>query len=135
MTRDSLTMVNPETLPKPRGYTHGMVMPQTGRVLFIAGQIGCDGGGRLVSDRFVEQFDRALGNVLVVLAEAGGQPSCIGKLTIFVTDMPAYLAARPEVGDVYRRHMGRHYPAMSLVGVSSLVNPAALVEIEGFAVV
>ena len=106
-----------------------------GRVLFIAGQTAADGAGNLGAGDFVTQFDRALGNALTVLRQAGGVATDIGRLTIFVTDVAQYRASLKPLGAVYRRLMGNHYPAMALVEVRSLVNDAALVEIEATAVV
>ena len=127
--------MNPPSLAEPKGYSHGMVLPASGRLLFIAGQIGCDRALRLVSDRFTEQFDQALANLLEVVNDAGGRPESVGKLTIFVTDKAEYTAARRDVGVAYRRRMGKHFPAMSLVEVEGLLEPGARVEIEGIAVI
>lgn len=127
-----LTLVNPETLAKPRGYSHGA--GGTGRLLFVAGQIGWTGDGRLVSPRFVDQFDQALANVVEVVRAAGGEPASLAKLTIFVTDTSRYASELGAVGDRYRARMGRHYPAMTLVEVRALLEPGALVEIDGFAI-
>lgn len=129
-----MRMINPKSLAAPRGYNNGTLAPQ-GSLLFIAGQVGWDENGEVVSDRFVEQFDQALANVLAVVTEAGGWAHSIGKLTIYVTDVREYLAARREIGDAYRRRMGKHYPAMTLVEVKGLLEPGARVEIEGYAVV
>ncbi len=127
-----MTIINPAGWPAPRGFSNGIVAE--GRMLFVAGQIGWDEKGVLVSDRMADQFDRALANVLAIVNAAGGKPTSIVRLTIFVTDKAAYIAARPEIGDRYRAHMGRHYPAMTLVEVSALLEPGALVEIEATAV-
>jgi enamine deaminase RidA (YjgF/YER057c/UK114 family) len=130
--------VNPKSLPEPRGFSNGVFMavgPFGDGVLFIAGQIGCGSGGRIVSNTFTGQFDQALINVIAVVEAMKGTPESIGKLTIFVTDMEAYRDARQELGAIWRQRMGRHYPAMSLVEVKSLVDSDALVEIEGIAVI
>jgi NAD(P)-dependent dehydrogenase (short-subunit alcohol dehydrogenase family) len=127
-------IVNPEELGAPRGWNNGMLAQAGGRVLFIAGQTGRDSSGKVAPADFTKQFDTALGNVLTVLTEAGGQPADIGRFTIYVTDMSQYRANLKQVGDVYRRRMGKHYPAMALVEVKSLVDPAAAVEIEATAV-
>jgi enamine deaminase RidA (YjgF/YER057c/UK114 family) len=127
-----MTIINPPGLPPPRGYNNGIVAE--GRMLFVAGQIGWDEKGMLVSDRMPDQFDRALANVLAVVDAAGGAPASIVRLTMFVTDKAAYIAARSEIGDRYRVRMGRHFPAMTLVEVSALLEPGALVEIEATAV-
>ena len=96
-------------------------------------QIAWDAAGRIVSDRFEDQFDQALANLIAVVTEAGGTPESIGKLTIFVVDRSQYLAARKQIGERYRGRMGRHFPAMTLVEVRALLEPKALVEIEGIA--
>ena len=126
--------VNPETLAAARGYNNGVLMaPDARGILFVAGQIGWNGDGQLVSDRFVDQFDRALANVIAVVGAAGGTPESIGKLTIFVTSVDEYRSARKAIGECYRERMGNHFPAMSLVQVTALLEPGAKVEIEGLA--
>jgi enamine deaminase RidA (YjgF/YER057c/UK114 family) len=126
--------VNPPALAEPRGYSNGVAYGAPGgSVLFLAGQIAWDAAGRIVSDRFDDQFDQALANLIAVVTEAGGTPESIGKLTIFVVDRAQYQAARKEIGERYRRRMGRHFPAMTLVEVRALLEPGALVEIEGIA--
>ena len=122
------TIVNPEELGAPRGWNNGLLARSVGRTLFIAGQTARDASG------FVSQFDRALGNVLAVLKAAGGKPRDIGRFTIYVTDMAQYRSSLKPLGEVYRRRMGTHYPAMALLEVKSLVDPNALVEIEATAV-
>jgi enamine deaminase RidA (YjgF/YER057c/UK114 family) len=131
--REDMQAVNPGTLARPRGYNHGMI--RGGRTLFVAGQIGWTAEGTLVSDRFVDQFDQALANVLAVVAEAGGAADSLGRLTIYVVDKTEYLQAQKEIGERYRARMGRHYPAMTLVEVKSLLEPGAKVEIEATAVI
>ncbi len=126
--------VNPSAVARPRGYSNGVAYgPAGASVLFLAGQIAWDAAGRIVSDRFEDQFDQALANLIAVVTDAGGTPESIGKLTIFVVDCAQYLAARKEIGERYRRRMGRHFPAMTLVEVRALLEPGALVEIEGIA--
>jgi enamine deaminase RidA (YjgF/YER057c/UK114 family) len=127
--------VNPSTLAKPVGYSNGVRYGNAGAagVMFLAGQIGWNANARLVSDRFADQFDQALANVLAIVAEAGGGPESIGKLTIYVVDVAEYTAARQEIGRRYRERMGKHYPAMTLVEVKGLLEPGARVEIEGVA--
>lgn len=128
-----LDFVNPGTLAKPRGYSHGAT--GAGRLLFVAGQIGSTADGTLVGPRLADQFDQALANVLTVVTAGHGDAGSIAKLTIFVTDASAYSAARREIGERYRARLGRHYPAMTLVEVRALLEPGALVEIEAFAIV
>lgn len=136
--RDSMSgrfaIINPEELGAPRGWNNGMLAQAGGRTLFIAGQTARDASGRVPAADFEAQFDRALGNVLAVLRQAGGEPGDIGRFTIYVTDMAQYRASPEPLGEVYRRRMGRHYPAMALVEVTSLVDPQAAVEIEATAV-
>ncbi len=129
-----LAIINPEELGAPRGWNHGMLAQAGGRTLFIAGQTARDGSGRVPAADFVSQFDRALGNVLAVLRQAGGEPGHIGRFTIYVTDMAQYRASLKPLGEIYRRRMGTHFPAMALVEVKSLVDQQAVVEIEATAV-
>ena len=126
--------INPKSLGRPRGYSNGQLTREGARLLFIAGQIGWDEGQRLVSDDFVEQFDRALRNVLDVVREAGGAPTGVARLVVYVTDKREYLARTAEIGERWRALMGRHYPAMALVEVKGLLEDGARVEIEGVAV-
>jgi len=130
----NMTIINPEALGQPRGYSNGILF-EGGSVLFIAGQIGWDRDSRIVSDDFADQFAQALGNVLAVVRDAGGQPENIGRLLIFVTDKGEYNAQLRAIGSAYRQLMGKHFPAMSLVEVSSLLEPLAKVEIEAIAVI
>jgi len=132
--RGRFAIVNPEELGAPRGWNHGMLAQAGGRMLFIAGQTARDASGRIPAADFVSQFDRTLGNVLAVLRQAGGEPGDIGRFTIYVTDMAQYRASLKPLGEVYRRRMGTHFPAMALVEVKSLVDPEAVVEIEATAV-
>jgi len=129
-----LAIINPEELGAPRGWSNGLLAAAGGRTLFIAGQTARDGSGRVTAADLVSQFDRALSNVLTVLRAAGGEPGHIGRFTIYVTDMTQYRASLKPLGEVYRRRMGSHYPAMALVEVTSLVDQAAMVEIEATAV-
>ncbi len=127
-------IINPAELGAPRGWNNGMLAQAGGRTLFIAGQTALDGSGHVPAADFVSQFDRALGNVLAVLHEGGGEPGDIGRFTIYVTDMAQYRASLKPLGEVYRRRMGTHFPAMALVEVRSLVDQQAVVEIEATAV-
>lgn len=126
--------VNPESLGEPRGWNHGLLAPAGGRVLFVAGQTALGPDGAVVDGGFVAQFECALERVLRVVREAGGTPADIGRMTVYVTDVAVYRASRGPLGDAWRRHMGRHYPAMALVEVSALVDEGAVVEIEATAV-
>ncbi|HEV2863236.1 MAG TPA: RidA family protein [Pyrinomonadaceae bacterium] len=129
-----MKVINPASLGRPTGYANGVLTPPGVRVLFVAGQIGWDEQQRLVGEDFVEQFDRALRNVLEVVREAGGAPGSIGRMTVYVTDKREYGARRAEIGLRWRALVGRHYPAMTLVEVKGLLEDGAKVEIEATAV-
>ena len=130
----SFTLINPESLGKPRGYANGLLTTPGARLLFVAGQIGWDESQTLVSTDFVEQFDRALRNVLEVVRKAGGVPESVARLVIYVTDIDEYRTRTREIGVRWRALMDGHYPAMALVEVKGLLDKGALVEIEGIAV-
>jgi enamine deaminase RidA (YjgF/YER057c/UK114 family) len=117
----------------PIGYANG-IEAEAGRIVFIAGQVGWDAGQRFASPDIAPQFGQALANVLAVLAEAGGAPQHICRITAYCCDKPAYLAARSELGAIWRRHMGRHYPAMSMIFVADLLDHPAKIELEATAV-
>ncbi len=125
----SFDIINPSSLGQPSGWNHGMLGPAGGRVLFVAGQTAAGAGG------IEEQWERALERVVAVVRAAGGTPEDIGRMTVYVTDRTAYLTARMALGEVHRRHMGKHYPAMALLEVKALVDEGALVEIEATAVI
>jgi enamine deaminase RidA (YjgF/YER057c/UK114 family) len=124
-------VVQPEGYPPPRGYSNGMVA--SGRFLTVGGQIGWELDGSFASDDLIDQFARALDHVLAVVAAAGGQPEHIMSMTIFVTDIDAYRRDYKRLGPVWRERLGKHYPAMALIGVSELVEPRAKVEIQAVA--
>ena len=130
----SFKLINPEALGAPSGYANGLLAEGTGKLLFIAGQIAWDKEQRIVSVDFVEQFDKALANVITVARAAGGGPDNIVRLVIYVTNKIEYRDRTKEVGERYRKHMGKHFPAMVLVQVAGLLDDAAQVEIEGIAV-
>jgi len=130
----AFTLINPESLGAPRGYSNGVLSDSTGRLLFIAGQVAWDPTQQIVSEDFVEQFDRALANVITVVSAAGGSPTQVVRLVIYVTDRDEYRKRTKDVGERYRKHMGKHFPAMVLVEVKGLLDDAAKVEIEGMAV-
>jgi enamine deaminase RidA (YjgF/YER057c/UK114 family) len=123
--------LQPPSWPHPRGYANGIVAH--GETIFLAGQIGWDATGRL-ADGFANQVGQALANVVTLLAEAGAGPQHIVRLTWYVTGLDAYRENLASIGEAYRAVMGRHYPAMSVIGVSELVQADALVEIEATAV-
>ena len=122
----------PAGWPRPRGYANGMAAQ--GEVLAIAGQIGWDEHEVLVSDAFAPQFRKALENVVAVVLAAGGTAAHIVSVTIYVTRREDYVEALAEVGTAWRELIGRHYPAMALVVVAGLLEPRALVEIQGLAI-
>jgi enamine deaminase RidA (YjgF/YER057c/UK114 family) len=117
--------------PVPRGYANGQI--GRGQVLHVAGQIGWDEHGVFTETELVPQFARALDNVLTVVGAAGGTPEDIAAMVVYVTDIMAYRAAPKELGAVWRQRLGKHFPAMTLVGVTHLVEPKALVEIQATA--
>jgi enamine deaminase RidA (YjgF/YER057c/UK114 family) len=130
----SFKLINPESLGAPHGYSNGVLTEAGGRLLFIAGQIAWDGKQQIVSDDPVEQFDRALANVIAVVTEAGGQPEQIARLIIYVTGKHEYKKRMKEIGERYRARMGKHFPAMVLVEVAGLLDDRAKIEIEGIAI-
>jgi len=131
----AFTLINPEALGVPSGYANGVLVDGGGKLLFIAGQIAWDKEQKIVSDDFVEQFDQALANVIAVLSAAGGAPDNIVRLVIYVTNKVEYRERTKEVGERYRKHLGKHFPAMVLVQVAGLLEDRAKVEIEGMAVI
>jgi enamine deaminase RidA (YjgF/YER057c/UK114 family) len=130
----SFRLINPESLGAPRGYSNGVLTAPLGRLLFIAGQVGWDQQQKIVSENFVEQFDRALANVIAVVSEGGGRPDQIARLVLYVTDKNEYKRLVREIGERYRARMGKHFPAMALVEVKGLLDDDAKIEIEGIAV-
>src|SRR5215467_7618550 len=102
--------LNPDSLPVPSGYSHGISVP-AGQLLFIAGQIAVDKDNQIVSDDLVEQFDRALANVIAVLNAAGAKPENVTRMIIYVTDRIEYRNQRREIGKRYQKYMGKHFPA------------------------
>lgn len=126
-----LKAINPESLAKPRGYNNGM--KGRGDVLFVAGQVGWNREGHIVSSDFVAQFEQALENVLAVVWQAGGGPSSIGRMTVYVTDKEEYKQSTRQLGKLWRAKLGTHYPAMALVEVKALLEDGAKVEIEATA--
>lgn len=130
----SFELINPESLGAPRGFSNGVLAPSNGRLLFIAGQIAWNEQQQIVSTDFVEQFDRALANLITVVTAAGGTPQTIARLVVYVTDKKEYGERTREIGERWRARMDRHYPAMTLVEVKDLLDDNAKVEIEGIAV-
>jgi enamine deaminase RidA (YjgF/YER057c/UK114 family) len=130
-----MTIINPEELGRPRGWSNGVLAPRDGRVLFVAGQTAADAEGVVRNRELVAQFDLALGKALAVVTAAGGGPEDVGRITTYVTDLDAYRAGRSRLREVWSRRMGSYYPAMALVEVSRLVDHDATVEIEMTAVI
>ena len=127
-------IVRSDELAPPIGFAHAVVAGP-GRTVHLGGQTAQDPSGAIVGDTLLEQFDQACGNVAVALRAAGGQPSDLVSLVIYVTDLDGYRGSLRELGRVHQRHFGRHYPAMALFGVTGLMDPAAMVELVGVAVV
>ncbi|HTX86207.1 MAG TPA: RidA family protein [Streptosporangiaceae bacterium] len=130
----SIERVNPPSLAAPSGFAHAVVATG-GRLVFLAGQTALDASGSIVGADVVDQFRQALGNLLTALAAAGGQPTDLASLTVYAVDLADYRAHGRELGAVWRELAGRNYPAMAAVGVSRLWDEAALVEVQGLAVV
>jgi enamine deaminase RidA (YjgF/YER057c/UK114 family) len=128
-----MTILQPPGWPRPKGYSCGI--SASGANVFVSGQIGWDENGRFPSSDIADQVRQALRNVVAILAEAGAGPEHVARMTWFITDKRAYLAAQHEIGAAYREVMGRHFPAMSVVEVSALLEDEAVVEIEATAVV
>tara|TARA_R110002096_G_scaffold12665_11_gene45294 strand:+ start:87 stop:479 length:393 start_codon:yes stop_codon:yes gene_type:complete len=123
----------PPGWPRPKGYSNGIAA--SGRQVYVAGQIGWDEHGVIVSDEFAAQFRKVLENTLAVLAEAGAGPEHIVRMTGYVTSRDEYLAAGAAIGVIWKELMGRNYPVMAFVEVSALMEPGAKIEIESTAVV
>lgn len=129
-----LERVNPPHLAPPTGFSHG-VRATPGTMVFLAGQTALDGSGKIVGDGIVEQFERALTNLLDVAAASGARPSDLAKLTVFAVDVADYRRHARDLGAVWKRLVGSDYPAMAVIGATRLWDETALVEIEGIAVV
>ena len=123
----------PEGWTPPIGYANGIAV-DAGRIVFVAGQVGWDAQQVFDSEEIVPQFEQALKNVLAVLAQAGGRPEHICRMTAYCCDKPAYLAARKQLGGIWRQLMGEHYPAMSMIFVSDLLDNPGKIELEATAV-
>ena len=128
-----MRILQPPGWPRPRGYSNGIAAE--GRLVFVAGQIGWDAAGTIVSDDLVAQLRQTLENTLAVLGQAGAGPEHVVRMTWYLTDRREYLARARELGAVYRALMGRHYPAMAVVEVKALLEDRAKLEIETTAVV
>lgn len=128
-----MRLLNPATLAEAKGFSH--VAVGKGAPVVLAGQIGWDESGRIVSSDLVEQFGKAVDNLVEALRAAGGKPEDLALLRIYCTRVDLYRARLKELGAAYRRRLGSHYPAMCLLGVTELFVPGSLVEIEGLAYV
>ena len=129
----SQQVLQPAGWARPRGYANGIAT--SGRQVYVAGQIGWDAECRFVGDSFASQVRQALSNIVAILAEAGGRPEHLVRLTWYITSREEYLAEIAEVGAAYRDVIGRHYPVMSVVQVAALIEARAKVEIEATAVI
>ena len=129
----TLKILQPPGWAKPRGFANGVAA--TGKLIFVAGQVGWTGEGKWEARDFAGQFRQTLKNTLAVLAEAGARPEHIVRMTWYVTDKREYLGALKDVGAAWRELMGRHYPAMAVVQVGALIEDAAKLEIETTAVI
>lgn len=127
-------ILNPANLSPPSGFSHAVVA-QPGRMVFVGGQTAHDATGRLIGATVAEQFEAAAANLVTALTAARARPEHLVQLHIFVTDAAEYRASLPELGAAYRRHLGRHYPAMALFEVKGLFDAVARVELTATAVV
>jgi enamine deaminase RidA (YjgF/YER057c/UK114 family) len=130
-----LQMINPEALGAPKGWNNGVLAPRDGRVLFIAGQAGWETDLPGTPPPFLEQFARALDRVLAIIREAGGAPTDLARLTIYVTNVADYHASVKGLGRIWRERLEKHYPAVALLEVKGLVDRGAVVEMEATAVI
>lgn len=128
----ALERINPPELARPTGFSHAVV--GEGRIVFLAGQTALNSGGQIVGADVVEQFEQALRNLLTALRAAGGEPHQLASLTIYIVDVADYRAHAREIGAAWRRLVGTEYPASAGIGVTRLWDEAALVELQGFAV-
>ncbi len=123
----------PPGWPRPKGYANGIAA--SGRFVFTGGVVGWDESEGFPSETLAGQFAQVLANVVAILAQAGAGPQHVVRMTCYVTDIGEYRTSLPEIGDAWRAHMGKNFPAMALVAVTALVEPAAKIEIEATAVV
>jgi len=127
-----MRFLHPDGWPAAKGYANGVLAE--GRLIFVAGQVGCDAGGTFAAD-LPSQVEQALKNIVAVLESGGARPDQVVRLTWYMTDLGDYNARLGEIGAAYRRIMGRHFPAMTAIEVRALVDPRARVEIEATAVI
>ena len=129
-----MDILHPKGWAPAVGYANGIAVTG-GKLVFVAGQVGWDAAQKFHSEDLAPQFEQALKNVLAVLAEAGGKPEHICRITAFCCDKPAYLAARKDLGRIWKALMGKHFPCMSMIFVSDLLDSPAKIELEATAVV
>ena len=133
VSTSSFEFLHPDNWVASKGYTNGVAAE--GRQVFVAGQVGWNAYAEFESDDFVAQVEQALSNVMQILVKAGGKPNHLVRLNWYLTDKAEYVARQKEVGEVYRRVIGRHFPAMTLLIVTGLLEAGAKVEIEATAVI
>ena len=133
MSNAEFEFLQPKAWASPQGYANGIAAE--GRLVFVAGQVGWDAEGRMVGSDLVAQTEQALKNIVAILAEAGGAPEHLTRLTWYIIDKKGYVAHRKEIGEAYRRVIGKHFPTMSLLVVAGLLENDAQVEIEATAVI
>jgi enamine deaminase RidA (YjgF/YER057c/UK114 family) len=129
-----MDILHPKGWAPAVGYANGIAV-SGGKLVFVAGQVGWDAEQKFHSEAVAPQFEQALKNVLAVLAEAGGKPEHICRITAFCCDKPAYLAARKDLGRIWKSLMGKHFPCMSMIFVSDLLDSPGKIELEATAVV
>jgi enamine deaminase RidA (YjgF/YER057c/UK114 family) len=128
-----MRILHPQGWKAPIGYSNGIAA--TGHFIFVAGQVGWNAQQVFESEDIAPQFDQALKNIIAILAEDGARPEHVCRLTAYCCDKPAYLAARPQLGKIWRKHMGRHYPVMTMIFVSDLLDHPGKIELEATAVI
>lgn len=129
-----MEILQPDGWKPPKGYSNG-IAARPGRMVFMAGQVGWDENEVFQSEELAPQFEQALKNIVAILAQAGGKPEHICRITAFCIDKKAYLAARRDLGAIWGRVIGRHYPAMSMIFVADLLDRPGLIELEATAVI
>lgn len=127
-------VILPEGWPRPKGYSNG-ILAQHGRYLFLAGQVGWDENEKFHSDKVAPQFEQAIKNILAIVNKAGGKAEHICKMTCFCKDKEQYLQARKDIGIIWKKYMGEHYPCMSMIFVSDLLDHPGVIEIEATAII
>lgn len=127
-------IINPDQLARPVGFAHAVV-PAAGKTVYLGGQGGMDPSGQLVGEGLVEQFNAAAGNIVTALKASGGAAEHLVSMQIFVTDADEYRRSLTQIGELYKKHFGRHYPALALIEISGLFHQKAKVELWCVAVV